>query len=173
MDTRDNKYKRIVNSIIDNESLGKMIGLYIEKNYEKESKVDFHKARILRIRNSIIGSIFTAILLTAIALIIVSSLYPMTPIGVVRQYMYDLENDETEKAEQYINMDYEMTHDFIDNKAFSFKLVYNDQRHPNDRYKSTVNVWIEYLDEEVDEYLFWLEKSDGKWFIIARDKIVY
>lgn len=170
MDIKNNKYKRIVGGKAVDDKLRNMLKLQIMQYDENEAKISPTKKRVKLIHNSIVV-IFFAILLTAVVMfIIINSSHPFTPMGVVRQYIYAVENNDLEKAEQLIRPDYEMNHDFLNVEEFSFKLAYNEHRHPNDKTRSTVDLWVEYLDEEVDEFLFWLRKIDGKWYIITRDK---
>lgn len=171
---KDNKYEKIVNGLVENTRLEKSIGSYIEENYEKESKVDYNRLRRRRIRNSIILAVSIIILISAIVLIVFNSMYPMTPKGVIRKYMYEIENNELEKAAQYIAPDSEVSNSFFNTEEFSYKLVYNEVMDQKYGHRSCVNVWIEYLDEEVDEYIFLLEKRFGEygkhWYIMALEE---
>ena len=169
MDTKNNEYKRIVNKIAKNQTLERSIGSYIEENYEEESKIDYYKAKKTRTHRAILASIFISLLLASLIIIIIGSLYPLTPSGVVKQYLFEVENGNFEEAEKFTVSDYEIRHDFFKREGFNFKIVYNVKRSINNRKSCTVDVWIEYLDETAYEYMFMLRKTDGKWRIITRE----
>lgn len=169
MDTKNNEYKRIINTIAKNNAFEKSIGSYIQENYKEESKIDYYKAKKIRTRRTILTSIFITLLITALMFIIIGSLYPLTPTGVVKQYLFEVEDGNFKEAEKFTVSDYEIRHDFFKREGFSFKIVYNVKRSISDRKLCTVDVWIEYLDEVAFEYMFVLRKTDGKWRIVTRE----
>lgn len=163
----NNDYRNIVNGITANKNLEASIGSYIESNIDA-ARIDYRKEQKKRIRNGILLVLASAVIIIFGVLILLNSLYPQTPIGTVKRYIYEIENNVYDAAEQYVSQDYGRQHKFFNHESFSFKFIYNDTRNPDNRKESTVDVWIEYLDEEVEQYIFLVEKTDGRWKIVGR-----